>query len=171
MTFTLVVNNFGVKFVGKAHAEYLKMVLEEYYKITVDWEGEKYVGIILKWDYQRRTLDTIVNGYVEQVLHKVQHKKSSKPQDAPAKAIPIQYGAKVQKPETDITPKLPAEGIKAIQEIVGVFNWYSRAADPTMARTLSSIAASQAKATTKVREEVKQFLDYCASHPNATTRF
>ena len=84
-------------------------------------------------------------------------KKPSKPQDAPAKAMPIQYGAKVQKTQTDTTPKLSVGGIKAIQEIVGMFNWYSRAADPTMSRTLSSITARQAKATTKVREEVKPF--------------
>jgi len=108
---------------------------------------------------------------VEQALHKVQHKKPSKPQDAPTKAIPIQYGAKVQNTQTDTTPALSAEGVKTIQEIVGMFNWYSLAADPTMARTLSSIAAREARATTKVREEVKQFLDYCASHPNATVRF
>ena len=52
-----------------------------------------------------------------------------------------------------------------------MFNWCSRAGDPTMARTLSSIAARQSKATTKVKEEVRQFLDYCATHPNATIRF
>ena len=52
-----------------------------------------------------------------------------------------------------------------------MFNWYSRAVDPTMARTLSSIAARQSKATTKVKEEVKQFLDYCATHPNAIVMF
>ena len=40
-----------------------------YYKITVDWEGKKYVGIDLKWDYQIMTLDTSVQGYVEQALH------------------------------------------------------------------------------------------------------
>ena len=40
-----------------------------------------------------------------------------------------------------------------------------------MTRTLTSVAARQARATTKVKEEVKQFLDYCASHPNATLRF
>jgi len=171
ITFTLVVDDFGVKFVDKEHAEHLKMVLEQYYKITVDWEGEKYVGIDLKWNYQKRTLDTSVKGYVEQALHKAQHKKPSKPQDAPSKAIPIQYGAKVQKTQTDTTPTLSADGIKAIQEVVGMFSWYSRAADPTMAKTLSSIAARQSKATTKVKEEVKQFLDYCASHPNATVRF
>ena len=171
VTFTLVVDDFGVKFVDEANAEHLKMVLEKYYDITVDWEGKKYVGIDLKWDYQKRTVDTSVNGYVEEALHKVQHKKPTKPQDAPAKAIPIQYGAKVQKTNTDTSPRLSAEGIKAIQEVVGIFNWYSRAADPTMARTLSSIAARQAKATTKVKEEVKQFLDYCATHSHATVRF
>ena len=52
-----------------------------------------------------------------------------------------------------------------------MFNWYSMAVDQTMARTLSSVVAKQSKATTKVREEVKQFLDYCATHPNATVRF
>ena len=54
---------------------------------------------------------------MEQALHKVQHKKPNKSHDAPAKEIPIQYGAKVQKAQTDTTPKLSAEGIKAIQEI------------------------------------------------------
>ena len=132
---------------------------------------DKYVGTDLKWDYHKRTVDRSVSGYVEQTLHKVQHKKPTKLQDAPAKAILIQYGAKVQKTQTDTSPQLSAEGIKAIQEIVGIFNWYSQAVDPTMAMTLSSIAARQAKATTKVKEEVKQFLDYCASHPNATVRF
>ena len=33
--------------------------------------------------------------------------------------------AKVQKTQTDTTPKLSAEGIKTIQEIVGMFNWYN----------------------------------------------
>ena len=49
------------------------------------------------------TLDISVQGYVEQALHKVQH-------------------AKVQKTQIDTTPKFSAEGIKAIQEIVGMFN-------------------------------------------------
>ena len=37
---------------------------------------------------------------MEQALHKIHHKKPGKPQDAPVKAILIQYGAKVQKTET-----------------------------------------------------------------------
>ena len=40
-----------------------------------------------------------------------------------------------------------------------------------MAATLSSIATRQSKATTNLEEEVNQFLDYCATHPNAGVRF
>ena len=40
-----------------------------------------------------------------------------------------------------------------------------------MAKTLSSIAGRQAKATEQVRKEVKHFLDYCTSHPDKRVRF
>jgi hypothetical protein len=35
--FILVVNNFGIKYVGKEHAQHLKNTLEENYKLTCDW--------------------------------------------------------------------------------------------------------------------------------------
>jgi hypothetical protein len=34
--FTLVVNNFGVKYIGKEHAQHLKNALKEHYKLTFD---------------------------------------------------------------------------------------------------------------------------------------
>ena len=172
VTFTLVVDDFGVKFVGKRHAQHLESTLKRWYDITVDWTGEKYVGITLKWDYKNRTLDTSVPNFVKDKLHKFQHPTPPKPQHAPAKAAPINYGSKVQKPTPeDDSPTLSKEGIKRIQEIVGAFAWYSRSTDPTMAATLSSLAGRQAKATEQLKQEVHQFLDYCATHPDATVRF
>ena len=57
------------------------------------------------------------------------------------------------------------------QDIVGTFGLYARATDPTMEKTLSSIAAGQSKATQQLKKEVEHFLDYCATHPNAMMRF
>ncbi len=37
--FTLVVDNFGVKYEGKEHSQHLKNTLEEHYKLTCDWTG------------------------------------------------------------------------------------------------------------------------------------
>ena len=146
--------------------------MEKYYDITVDWSGKKYIGISLKWDYTNRTLETSVPGFVKKLLHRLQHPTPSKPQHAPAKAVPINYGAKHQEaiPE-DTTPQLSEEGIRRIQRAVGTFAWYSRATDLIMAKTLSSIAGRQVKATEKLKEELNQFLDYCSTHPDERVRY
>ena len=172
VTFTLVVDDFGIKFVGDNNANHLKNTLQKFYDITVDWSGRKYVGISLKWDYQNRTLETSVPGFVQKALHQLQPPKPGKPQHAPAKAVPINYGAKHKEamPE-DNSAQLSPEGIKRVQKAVGTFAWYSRATDPIMAKTLSSIAGRQAKATEQLKEELNQFLDYCATHPDARVRY
>ena len=43
--FTPVMDNFGVKYVGKEHAEHLIEYNKENYYITEDWEGKRYLGL------------------------------------------------------------------------------------------------------------------------------
>jgi hypothetical protein len=43
--FTLVVDDFGIKYVGKEHADHLLNALEEHYTISTDWTGSLYCGI------------------------------------------------------------------------------------------------------------------------------
>ena len=43
--FSLVVDDFGVKYQGKEHAKHLMNALKETYEISEDWEGEKYIGL------------------------------------------------------------------------------------------------------------------------------
>ena len=47
----LIVDDFGVEYIGERHACHLQMALEENYDITMDWEDKKYTGINIKWDY------------------------------------------------------------------------------------------------------------------------
>ena len=82
---------------------------------------------------------------------------------------PIQYGTGIQTTTDDTSPQLTPAGIKRIQDIVGTFGWYARASDPTMEQMLSSIAGRQSSATQQLKNEVNQFLDYCATHPDATS--
>jgi hypothetical protein len=62
ITFTLVVDDFGVKYVGKQHAENLKSALEETYTLSTDWTGGLYCGITLTWDYRKRTVKLSMPG-------------------------------------------------------------------------------------------------------------
>ncbi len=45
--FTLVVDDFGVKYVGQEHANHLMSVLKEFYKVEENWMGLLYCGINL----------------------------------------------------------------------------------------------------------------------------
>jgi hypothetical protein len=49
--FCLTVDDFGVKYIGKEHADHLLKVHEEHYKVTCDWSGTRYTGIHMHWDY------------------------------------------------------------------------------------------------------------------------
>ena len=51
--FTLVVDDFGIKFTSSQDAEHLSIVLEGLYVITKYWEGTNVLGLTLNWDYTK----------------------------------------------------------------------------------------------------------------------
>jgi hypothetical protein len=57
ISFTLVVDDFAVKYVGKQHAEHLRNALLRTYELTTDWTATVYSGMTFKWDYKNRTCD------------------------------------------------------------------------------------------------------------------
>jgi hypothetical protein len=50
-TFTLAVDDFGIKFFCKADAEHLFDALSAKYTITKDWSGTSYLGFTIRWNY------------------------------------------------------------------------------------------------------------------------
>ena len=73
IVFALVVDDFGVKYVGEEHARHLYAALREHYEVTCDWEGALFVGIKLNWDYQNRSVTMSMPGYIEKALKRFQH--------------------------------------------------------------------------------------------------
>ena len=51
ITFTLCVEDFGVKYVVKQHVDHLIDILEEHYTISPDWNGELYPSMGIDWYY------------------------------------------------------------------------------------------------------------------------
>jgi hypothetical protein len=50
-SFSLVVDDFGVKYVGRERAEHLMALIKKHYNISSDWNGGAYCGLTLDWDY------------------------------------------------------------------------------------------------------------------------
>jgi hypothetical protein len=51
ISFTLCIDNFGIKYVGREHVEHLSGILKEHYKCSQDWSGARYLGMTIDWDY------------------------------------------------------------------------------------------------------------------------
>jgi hypothetical protein len=95
--FTLVVDDFGVQYVGKEHAQLIIDALQTDYTVSKYWTGGLYCGITLKWDYEKQHVDLSVPGYIKDALHKFQHPMPKRPQyyshnwNVPAYDQRIQY--------------------------------------------------------------------------------
>jgi hypothetical protein len=97
ISFTLCVDDFGVKYVGREHAEHLKNVLNEHYRCAVDWDGKKYLGIMdIDWDHDGRKGHVSMLDYIPEALARFQHKTPRKPQHQPYPHIKPTYGATKQ---------------------------------------------------------------------------
>ena len=83
ISFTLVVNNFGVKYERKEDIDHLIKCTKQKYELTKDWDGDLYCGVCLKWDYLARTLDISMLGYTIKQLHQYKHASPAKPQHCP----------------------------------------------------------------------------------------
>jgi hypothetical protein len=93
-----MVEDFGVKYVGKEHADHLIACIKEKYKLTKDWMGDLYCGINLKWDYIKRTLEILMPGYIKRLLLKYKHVVNPRPQHCPYSPEPLKYGSEAQAP-------------------------------------------------------------------------
>ena len=167
--FVLIVDDFGIKYVGKEHALHLLKTLEKNYKITTDWEGKHFAGIDLAWDYNARhanwTYRISMDRYIAKVLLKNGHLIPKKPQLSPHKHREVIYGAKEQlAPKDDTTPPLDSQGIKRFQGIVRALLYYARAVDNNLLVGLSAIRSQQAAATQRTNEAINQILDYCTTY-------
>eukprot|EP00804_Cyclotella_cryptica_P019448 CCRYP_006615-RA/>CCRYP_006615-RA protein AED:0.18 eAED:0.18 QI:0/0/0/1/1/1/3/0/869 len=55
--FTLVVDDFGIKYIGQEHLDHLLQSIRKHYDVKVDHTGSLYCGITLHWNYKEKYLD------------------------------------------------------------------------------------------------------------------
>jgi hypothetical protein len=170
--FSLVVDDFGVKYVGREHVDHLIASVEQHYFFSKDWEGQLYCGIHIQWDYEQRTVDLSMPGYIAATLNKFQHQPPTRAQHAPYRWNAPVYGTNPQLTDpVDETAPLPPNGIKRLQQITGMLLYYAQAVDPTMLVALGTIATQQSNGTQATADAIVQLLNYCATHPVSTIQY
>jgi hypothetical protein len=177
ISFTLVVDDFGIKYKQDADLQHLLACLRSKYKITFDDTGASYLGFTLKWDYAptaptRRSVELSMPTYVLKALQRFNITTPYRAVLSPGGWDRPQYGVISQlSPATDASPLLnPAETTR-IQQIVGVFLYYARVLDLTILCRITQLSSMQANATEFVRDEVDHFLQHCASYPSVSIKY
>jgi hypothetical protein len=123
VTFSLVVDYFGIKYVGREHLEHLLSALRDQYEITTDETGSKFLGLTLDWDYVSKTVTISMPGYVLAALHRFQHPFPSRTHDAPHSYNKPVFGSRAPQlsPVPDVSECLSASSKTRVQQIVGTF--------------------------------------------------
>jgi hypothetical protein len=156
ISFTLVVDNFGVKYTNETDVKHLIQTLKQDYDIEEDWEGTWYLGITLDWDYKKREVHLSMPGYVERALARFGHLIPKTLQHQPHKHTVPTYGASIQyAKDNDVTNLFSKDEKKYIHQVLGTFLYYGQAVDSTMLTALSSITSTQAKPTEETMENIK----------------
>ena len=67
--FTLVVDDFGIKYVNEDDVQHLRQAIEAKYPVKFKMQPTQYIGINLKWNYTTRELICSMDNYIKDALH------------------------------------------------------------------------------------------------------
>ena len=122
ITFTLCVDDFGVKYVGREHAQHIMDKLQANYTISQDWEVTRYLGIDLDWDYCNKRVHLLMLSYIADTLKRFHHKPHKKSQDQPHPHVQPNYGAKAQYTDNpDTSPLLKKIILNSFSRLLELF--------------------------------------------------
>jgi hypothetical protein len=164
--FSLVVDVFGIKYIGRDNGEHLMASIKKNYDISSNWTGSAYCGLKLDWDYINGTVDLSMPRYIKAALHKYQHPAPTHPEHAPHQWNSPVYGAKTQYVEdTQDGPDLSPKDITCLQQLGGKLLYYARAVDLRLIMPVVFFASEQTRATADTADKIIKLLNYCNTHP------
>jgi hypothetical protein len=166
------VDDFGVRYVGREHAEHLMACIKKKYNISSDCNGTAYFGLTLEWDYKKRTVDVSMPGYIKAAPRKYQHPAPARPEHAPHTWNTPIYGAKTQcVTETITSPVLSDKEINKLQQLTGTLLYYARAVDPTLIMPINVLASEQSTAINVTSDKVIKLFNSVNTHPESKIRY
>ena len=166
VTFTLVVDDFGVKYMREADADDLIHCLQLYYEITIKKIPTKYLGLTIAVDKTAREVRMSAPGMIAKALKQFAPFSTAVAR-SPAVYVPPRFGSAAQKPATpDISPLLTADEHHRLQCLAGVLLYYCLAIDSTGLPAVTAIESALAHATQLTQRAADRLLAYFRNYPD-----
>jgi hypothetical protein len=96
LMFTLVLNDFGIRYTNKQDVGDLIATINKEYKCSQDWTGNRYIGLTLNWNYEKHYVDLSMPGYIARALQRFVHPTPERPEHAPHDYAASTYGSPQQ---------------------------------------------------------------------------
>ena len=162
-------DDLGVKYVGNKYVDHLMTILKDNYTISYDWDGKKYIGLYLDWDYDNREVHLSMLNYVVDDIKRFHHDQSQNPQHQPYPHIKPIYVEKAQ---------YLSDADVYLYSAKQTRNLYrkSRALSSTAPKLLTqpwsqNLDLLQHRKKKQHNEKIHHFLDYVATHPDAIVTY
>ncbi len=165
--FCLIIDDFGVEYMGIEHFNHLLLVLQRYCQVQTNMAGNKIAGLDVQWDFPSKQVRIDMRLYVKDLLLSLNWPMPKKTQLLPFTATLIAHSQKTQfTPDKDTLAPLLPEPLKHIQNIIRSILYYARAVNNKLLVALNAISARQAKATLHTEQLVEMLLNYLTTYPN-----
>jgi hypothetical protein len=128
--FSLVVHDFGIKYVSHDDVNYLAEKLRKIYEITMDWTSSKYLGINVDHDYHANEIAINIPHLIAILLNK--NHKNGRCVYSPAPYLFVPNGQKSILPIRINESVITENNHALIRTIAGSTLYYSRVIDHTM---------------------------------------
>ena len=160
VVFSLVVDDFGIKFKLDEDANHLIEVLRMEYTVKDDWLGSQYVGFKIQHNREEGKLSLSMPGYLKEA----------------ASRFEIDTSVKVDNPmapqtESGEVASASSQQQKRLQQIIGVLLYYARAVDPTILTRVSKLSTQQKDPTVATLKAAERALQYLVSQQEASITF
>ena len=168
ITFTLVVDDFGVKYSSPSDLDHLITCLQTLYALKTHRTGNhyNYLGYTIDYAKPDRTMTLSMPAYIPSLLRQLRP-SGIRPAPSPAIYTPPSYGSTApQITPVDLSPLASPAQHKEIQVVCGSLLYYARALDPTFLPATTALASSQARPTLNAVAASNRLLSYAAAHPN-----
>jgi hypothetical protein len=91
--FCLIVDDFGVEYVGIEHFNHLLVALQQYHQVQTNMAGNKIAGLNVQWDFPSKQVRIDMKSYVNDILLNLSWPMPKKPQLLPF-AVALTHMAK-----------------------------------------------------------------------------
>jgi hypothetical protein len=171
----IVVDDIGLKVRCKDDVMHLVNAIEKVWKVKINWKGDKYVGMDLKWDYNpdNPTLEISCDQVIPDALKRFFPGQTLKGADTPGledKKWTLGSDNKVVIVNENKPIPMP-ENTKFVQQFTGTLSHAARIVRHDLLPAVNDIAATQSAPTSKTMEQIDRLANYVARFPKASVIF